>query len=490
MDINELRDPKRLYAWHFFNINEDIVLLWPKSQGLKINYLYPFCGISLLSSTHVSGNKNKMGFFQFSTQSLCSNKNSEVSTTGNLLEGVNLDFLHWFSGFTDGEGNFLITLDRQYIKFRFKISLHIDDVEVLNTIKSHLNIGRVTLEISRNRCSFIVENYADIKNVICYIFKSFPLHTSKRLDFENFYEAVLIKNKKNLSNVDVERIKYLKDSMNSKREIFSYNITESQIIINPNWLIGFIEGEGTFGIKTGSSMYFQVAQKNTSQECLSAIVVFLTGLPKLAPMQSPDNKILPLNVTSSMNVRTNVVSLVVLSVDGLYYYILPFLESYTMYSRKALDFKLWKIALLLKIQGYYYLPAGKKLFLDISDILNKRYSTNPNTSNTEKIIADIYERSQVIFSQDPPFEVQAYIPHVDNARKFRLANKSETPKTVYIYTNEGEVKGSPFSSFSLAHKALGLKSSSNTCNRYIDTGRLYKNKYVFTSNPIDRTSRA
>ena len=84
-----------------------------------------------------------MGFFQFSTQSLCSNKNSEVSTTGNLLEGVNLDFLHWFSGFTDGEGNFLITLDRQYIKFRFKISLHIDDVEVLNTIKSHLNIGRL-----------------------------------------------------------------------------------------------------------------------------------------------------------------------------------------------------------------------------------------------------------------------------------------------------------------------------------------------------------
>ena len=127
--------------------------------------------------------------------------------------------------------------------------------------------------------------------------------------------------------------------------------------------------------------------------------------------------------------------------------------------------------------------------MDISDILNKRYSTNPNTSNTETIIADIYERSQVIFSQDPPFEVQAYIPHVDNARKFRLANKSETPKTVYIYTNEGEVKGSPFSSFSLAHKALGLKSSSNTCNRYIDTGRLYKNKYVFTSNPIDRASR-
>lgn len=58
-----------------------------------------------------------------------------------------------------------------------------------------------------------------------------------------------------------------------------------------------------------------------------------------------------------------------------------------------------------------------------------------------------------------------------------------------MYTNEGLMEGSPFASYSLAHKALGLKSSSNTCNRYIDTGRLYKDKYIFTSKPIDSASR-
>lgn len=51
------------------------------------------------------------------------------------------------------------------------------------------------------------------------------------------------------------------------------------------------------------------------------------------------------------------------------------------------------------------------------------------------------------------------------------------------------VEGSPFASYSAAHKSLGLKPSSNTCNRYIDTDRLYKNKYIFRSKPIDRTSR-
>ena len=148
------------------------------------------------------------------------------------------DFLFWFSGFTDGEGNFLITLDRGFVKFRFKISLHVDDIEALNIIKSKLNIGRVTCrqEVSRDRCSFIVEKYADIRNVICPIFNSYPLHTSKRLDFEDFNKAVLIKDSinKKLSETDMERIISLKNGMNSNREIFTFQTNKSQIIINPN----------------------------------------------------------------------------------------------------------------------------------------------------------------------------------------------------------------------------------------------------------------
>ncbi len=51
------------------------------------------------------------------------------------------------------------------------------------------------------------------------------------------------------------------------------------------------------------------------------------------------------------------------------------------------------------------------------------------------------------------------------------------------------VKGSPFASYSAAHKSLGLNPSSNTCNRYLDTDRLYKNKYIFSSKPIDSMSK-
>ena len=423
----------------------------------------------------------------------------------NMVNKNDDEFLHWFSGFTDAEGNFLITIDRSYVKLRFKISLHIDDIKVLQIIQSNLNIGRVTEEQSRNRCSFIVEDVWGI-NTICSIFNNYPLYTSKNLDFQDFYKALLIRNKyKNLSDANLERILLLKNNMNSKREIFRYETTKSQIIINPNWFIGFIEGEGTFGIKTGSSLYFQVAQKNTSQECLNAIINYLINLsnntkyfhsgqaegpgPSPSLRRGQNNKILPIKVTNTTNVRTDVVSLAVTNVDALYYYILPLLDEYKFYSRKALDFKLWRMALILKIRGYYYTLEGKILFLDISEILNKRYSTTVSIHNANEIINNISKKFEGIIKKDSPFDIKLDLPHTENVRKFSIANRSENPKIVYIYTNEGLMEGSPFPSFSAAHKALGLNPSSNTCNRYIDTNRLYKNKYIFSSKPIDSTSR-
>ena len=67
-------------------------------------------------------------------------------------------------------------------------------------------------------------------------------------------------------------------SQGQGREIFTDFSINSQINVNPDWFIGFLEGEGTFGIKTGSSIYFQVAQKITSVECLNAIKTFLINL--------------------------------------------------------------------------------------------------------------------------------------------------------------------------------------------------------------------
>nr|YP_010710780.1 hypothetical protein P2Z26_mgp36 [Gonatophragmium mori]WCZ71144.1 hypothetical protein [Gonatophragmium mori] len=300
--------------------------------------------------------------------------------------------------------------------------------------------------------------------------------------------------------------------MNLKRTNFTYNINSVDTIISSNWFIGFLEGEGTFGTKTGSSLYFQVAQKNTSYVCLNSILKFLSNLESSLPKGTD---ILPLNILSTTNTKTNVVSLVISSVDGLYYYILPLLDKHTMYTFKGMSFKLWRIALLLKIEGYYLLPEGRKLFLDISDILNNRYSTG-TVKNVNDIITEILKKYDNIKLIKPPFDINLIIPHTIKVRNYTILNKIS--KSIYIYSNGNLIKGSPFNSYSNAHKALGLnpseaglqagfasrqarnrlclfhgffykkKPSSNTCNRYIDTNKLYKSKYLIRSEPIDSIS--
>lgn len=90
--------------------------------------------------------------------------------------------------------------------------------------------------------------------MLCPIFLQFPLHTAKKLDFQDFYSAIFIQAKSNNGNSDKEKILSSQDGMNLGRKVFKSETSEPQIIINPNWLIGFIEAEGTFGIKTVSSL--------------------------------------------------------------------------------------------------------------------------------------------------------------------------------------------------------------------------------------------
>jgi len=376
------------------------------------------------------------------------------------------------------EGNFLITLDRDYVRFRFKISLHKDDIEVLNLIKSKLGIGLVKEE-NEQYCSFVVHDIDSIKNIICPIFIKFPLQTNKKLDFNDFYEV--IKNKeKGKKNNDINKILSIKNNMNSKRNPL-IKLESNGFSINPCWLLGFIEGDGTFGIKNGSP-YLQIAQKDSSQSTLNAIKAFIESLPN---SQDQTIKLLPPKVTSSTNKKTNVISLVINSIDSLYYFILPLLDANKLYTRKFIDFKLWRIALLLHKQGYYFLPEGRQLFTDISNNINKlRYSTITNSNSSvpkEETLNELFQRSLQIFAKPSPFDLSSGKTHVELTQAFSRAQRSLNPNIVYIYKNGELIKGSPFYKYSDAHKALGLNPSSNTCNRYLNTGKLYKNQYLFSA---------
>nr|YP_010218641.1 hypothetical protein LK370_mgp182 [Morchella brunnea]UBU98504.1 hypothetical protein [Morchella brunnea] len=141
-----------------------------------------------------------------------------------------------------------------------------------------------------------------------------------------------------------------------------------------------------------------------------------------------------------------------------------------MYTRKAIDFKLWRIALLLHKKGYYYLPEGRQLFVDISNNINKfRYSTTPKTDEKSVTLTEILKRSDDIFETNPPFDINSGKSHMELAQAaplslfereglhpslssrekdaFSRADRKLNPNTVYLYKDGQLIEGSPFAGY-------------------------------------------
>jgi hypothetical protein len=179
------------------------------------------------------------------------------STHDSLNEKGSIDskFLEWFVGFTDAEGYFFINrflkknkLSISSFVFMFKITLHKDDEKVLRIIKDRLRIGGV--RIYKDECIFTITKQKEIA-ILISILDKFNLNTSKYLDYLDFKRAFFIYFNRDL-NLNFDSIKDhilgLKNNMNTNRILFE-RPENSKIIITKSWLLGFIEGDGSFFLR-------------------------------------------------------------------------------------------------------------------------------------------------------------------------------------------------------------------------------------------------
>ena len=85
-------------------------------------------------------------------------------------------FLQWFTGFTDGEGYFLISFNNKgHCAFKFEIGLHLDDKGALDFIHKELEMGKVW--VRDNKVFFTVIRKNEINSLIG-IFTKYPLKSS------------------------------------------------------------------------------------------------------------------------------------------------------------------------------------------------------------------------------------------------------------------------------------------------------------------------
>ena len=154
-----------------------------------------------------------------------------------------------------------------------------------------------------------------------------------------------------VSNTKLEWANSNKNNKNSSRTVFNYSLIPT-LKVNPYWLLGFIEGEGTFGFKN-LSPYFQIGKHIKSFKVFQGIALFLQSLP-LGFTFSLNS--MPLVVSNTLHSNNTVSVISITNVDALYDYLMFFLLDMPFQTRKGVDFYLWGIALHLHKLGYFYLP--------------------------------------------------------------------------------------------------------------------------------------
>lgn len=219
----------------------------PFNARYERNYL-GVCGlgtVSLVANLH----SNLLPFaLPFALPFVFKNVVAHYSTcTEEKQDNLSYEFIDWFRGFTDAEGCFKITPQRSgsAFEFRFSFGLHIDDLPVLEYIKNQLNMGKISINSTRAKVTYNVIAKKDIAKIIV-IFNEYNLNSTKHLNFLAFKEAFALYISESRRNIEKlkPRILEIINEMNTKRIDFTMPSNHSKVTIN--WLIGFIEGDGSF----------------------------------------------------------------------------------------------------------------------------------------------------------------------------------------------------------------------------------------------------
>ncbi len=320
-------------------------------------------------------------------------KDISLASQSNIInpKGLPLDstFLQWFVGFTDAEGNFIINplkntkLVVSRFSFMFKITLHQDDEAVLKYINDKLGIGGV--RYYKKECIFNVTDKEGIALLIS-IFDKYNLNTTKHLDFLDFKEAFYIywnreknSNESLLSSVK-EKILELKNKMNTNRINYDRPLN-SPIIITKNWLLGFIEGDGSFFIRRDTlTPIFAIEVTGVQIPVLVQIKEFLEnslGFDQYSLFKLKNSSIIAVTTNKARYNSKSSVSITISNISVLNNYFIPLFKETEFLTKKGKDFKDFKTICKIIYKGAHRKEYIRSLILKLANTMNNfRLSTN------------------------------------------------------------------------------------------------------------------
>nr|YP_009710763.1 LAGLIDADG endonuclease type 1 [Amanita thiersii]QFZ98712.1 LAGLIDADG endonuclease type 1 [Amanita thiersii] len=292
---------------------------------------------------------------------------------------------NWVTGFIDGEGSFIIVLlsstgaNKKKVSLRLSVTQKSHSAGVLYELKKFFGCG-IVIPSSKDCMRFVVQSKEDIIHKVIPHFIKYPLQSSKELNFKSFKEASdIVVRGDHLKLEGLKKIMILKNEMNKNRsfeELFNH-LNLKQIKINPFWIQGFVDAEGSFGTlitksevtsKIVTRNRLSISQSTHDYEILKAIKEYF-------------------NVGNLQPVLKNIDCLekAKLCKDRSFYYnsspetFIPFFEEYPMLTRKYLDFQDFKRFYQLKKEKQYLTEEGFNKMFSIALNMNSGRDSLTNT---------------------------------------------------------------------------------------------------------------
>jgi len=384
------------------------------------------------------------------------------------------EFLEWFVGFTDAEGNFSITLrDKpakkpnnlldslknkksqentvpKYVNLTFQIGLHINDLNTLIYIKEKLKTGNIS--ISKERCNYYVSDFKSIIHIIIPIFNFFLLNSSKYSQFLTFKQAAtIIYDKTHLINVGFSKLLYLRNN------IYENPNSPNLIRITDNWLLGFIEGDATFStLKLRPRLKFECHVKEERLFLSIRDYLDVGKVVKTVRYRKKSNK-------SEYSV--------ILDIWDIYFLkliLVPLLISLDFHTNKYLDFCNWCYITNLYYWGYHLISEGKELIIEIKSYMNKSRLVNFNKKiNYDEVKLKVTN----LFNVPSPYVIK------NTKRVKRFDGKMLNLEVIVLNT----IDNNEFRYHSINEAACALRISRKKIRSLLGTGIVYKN-YIFNES--------
>ena len=308
-------------------------------------------------------------------------KIKKFSTFNNLSDiNINRSKAWFWTGLIDAEGSFSIIIDKTNkrklgwrVQSKFQIGLHKRELPLILELQQFLGgIGSIQINSSRNVVNYSIDSNKDLINLINH-FDNYYLLTQKAADFLLFKQVVLLMNSKaHLTNEGLHQIINNKASMNLglseflKSEFKNFNpvpraIINTKHIPDPNWIAGFVTGEGCFDINIPKStnkigyrvqLRFRITQHLRDLELMECLIKYLVS----GQIYKYPNK--------------QAVSLIVVKFSDIINTIIPFFEKNPLLGTKSLEYLDWcKVSKLMK-DGSHLTIKGLNKIKDIKSRMN------------------------------------------------------------------------------------------------------------------------